>query len=73
MTDILKRHREVVQKAAQGRIGRALKAEYRVLTREGLPASFTAQLTRLESAERIARNSARLERLRQGLTEPKKQ
>jgi hypothetical protein len=73
MTHILKRHGEVVKKAARAGIGRALKDEYGRLTREALPGSFKALLTRLESAERIARNNARLERLHQGLTEPNKQ
>jgi hypothetical protein len=73
MTRILKRQNEVVIKAAREGIGRVLKNEYGNLTREVLPGAFTSLLTRLESAERIARNKARLERLRQGLTEPNKQ
>ena len=73
MTRIAKKHGEVVKKASQAGIGRALKDAYGRLTREALPGSFTALLTRLESAERIARNKSRLERLRQGLTASKKQ
>jgi hypothetical protein len=73
MTRIRKKHGEVEKAAMHAGIGRALKDEYGKLTRQALPGSFTSLLTRLESAERIARNTARLERLRRGLTEPKKQ
>jgi hypothetical protein len=68
MPTFVKRQVEAVKWAAQISIGRALKNRYGTLTQEPLPTSFTALLARLESAERIARLKARVERLRRGLT-----
>jgi hypothetical protein len=71
MTRSQKKQGEVVENAARAGIGRALKDAYGRVLREALPSTFAALLMRLESAERIARNKARLERLRQGLTSEK--
>jgi hypothetical protein len=68
MPTFVKRQVEAVKWVAQLSIGRALKSRYGTLTQESLPTSFTALLARLESAERVARLKARVERLRRGLT-----
>ena len=68
----LLKKREVVKDAGLA-IGRALRDQYRPLTREALPTTFTALLVRLESAERIARMAGRVERLRNGLSQRKKE
>jgi hypothetical protein len=72
MTPVLKKYGKVVQIAAQAGIGRELKARYGKLANGPLPSTFTALLARLESVELIARNVARVERLRRGLKVRKK-
>jgi hypothetical protein len=72
MTPVLKKYGKVVQIAAQAGIGRELKARYGKLANGPIPSTFTALLARLESVELIARNVARVERLRRGLKAQKK-
>jgi hypothetical protein len=72
MSRISREHEEVIKTAAQAGIIRSLKARYSELVERPLPSTLAALLTRLESADLIARNVARLNRLRRGLTARKK-